>query len=79
MVMRRFYVVPAYAPGTIVMLSSGHQCVVTRWSHDTPCCPVVETLVLLGKSVDPIEFDLRQRKGPEHRAGRGLRRGRGQL
>ncbi len=63
MVMRAlFNVVPAYAPGTIVMLSSGHQCVVTRWSHNQPCRPMVETLVPHGKAVDPVEFDLRQRK-----------------
>lgn len=57
-----FNVVPAYAPGTMVMLSNGHECVVTRWSHESPCRPVVETLVPQGKSVDPVEFDLRSRR-----------------
>ncbi|HEX8877474.1 MAG TPA: HD domain-containing phosphohydrolase [Phycisphaerales bacterium] len=57
-----FNVVPAYAPGSIVMLSNGHECVVTRWNHESPCRPVVETLVPAGKNADPVEFDLRTRK-----------------
>lgn len=54
-------VVPAYAPGTIVTLSTGHECVVTQWSHETPCRPVVETLLPEGRNDDPEVFDLRQR------------------
>ncbi len=54
-------VVPAYAPGTIVMLSSGHECVVTRWFHEDPCRPIVETLVHHGRNDEPEVFDLRER------------------
>ncbi|MBX3390937.1 MAG: HD domain-containing protein [Phycisphaeraceae bacterium] len=56
-----FNVVPAYAPGTIVTLSSGHECVVTHWSHENPCRPVVETLVPPGRDDEPEAFDLRLR------------------
>lgn len=54
-------VVPAYAPGTIVTLSTGHECVVTHWTHDKPCRPVVETLLPHGREGDPEVFDLRIR------------------
>lgn len=54
-----FNVIPAYAPGTIVMLSSGHECVVTKWFHDNPCRPVVETLIDPNKDAQPEVFDLR--------------------
>ena len=56
-----FNVVPAYAPGTIVTLSNGHECVVTQWSPENPCRPVVETLVPQGRDDEPEVFDLRQR------------------
>ncbi|MBX3378575.1 MAG: HD domain-containing protein [Phycisphaeraceae bacterium] len=54
-------VVPAYAPGTIVTLSNGHECVVTRWAPDRPCRPVVETLLPNGREGEPEEFDLATR------------------
>lgn len=52
-------VVPAYSPGTIVTLSNGHECVVTQWSVDNPCRPVVEELMPPGRSGEPEVFDLR--------------------
>lgn len=54
-----FNVVPAYAPGTVVMLSSGHECVVTEWSPLDPCRPVVETIVHNDRE-QPHVFDLRK-------------------
>jgi HD-GYP domain-containing protein (c-di-GMP phosphodiesterase class II) len=54
-------VVPAFAPGTIVTLSTGHECVVTQWTHDKPCRPVVETLLPHGREGEPEVFDLRIR------------------
>jgi hypothetical protein len=37
-------VVPAYAPGTIVRLSTGAQAVVAEWFPDDPCRPTVQTI-----------------------------------
>ncbi|MGH7243261.1 MAG: HD-GYP domain-containing protein [Phycisphaerales bacterium] len=54
-------VVPAYAPGTIITLSTGHECVVTQWTHDMPCRPVVETLLPHGREGEPEVFDLKIR------------------
>lgn len=56
-----FNVVPAYAPGTMVTLSNGHECVVTQWTQENPCRPVVETLVPPGGDDEPEIFDLRLR------------------
>lgn len=56
-----FNVVPAYAPGSIVMLSNGHECVVSRWFHNQPCRPIVETLQHDDRGAEPEIFDLRDR------------------
>jgi HD-GYP domain-containing protein (c-di-GMP phosphodiesterase class II) len=37
-------VVPAYLPGTMVMLSNGMRAVVTEWFADDPCRPNVQTI-----------------------------------
>jgi HD-GYP domain-containing protein (c-di-GMP phosphodiesterase class II) len=51
-------VVPAYAPGTIVRLSTGRQAVVMEWFPEDPCRPTVQ---LIG---DPMkEFDTPQDPG----------------
>lgn len=34
-------VVPAFAPGSMVMLNNGQQCVVVDWKSDDPCRPIV--------------------------------------
>ncbi len=44
-------VAPAYAPGTIVRLSTGRQGVVVDWTPEDPCRPVVETIEDLAKAV----------------------------
>lgn len=54
-------VVPAYAPGTIVTLSNGHECVVTHWAHNRPCRPVCETLLPEDWEGEPQVFDLSER------------------
>jgi HD-GYP domain-containing protein (c-di-GMP phosphodiesterase class II) len=51
-------VVPAYAPGTIVRLSTGQQAVVMEWFPEDPCRPTVQ---LIG---DPMkDFDRPQEPG----------------
>jgi hypothetical protein len=51
-------VVPAYAPGTIVRLSTGRQAVVMEWFPEDPCRPTVQ---LIG---DPMkDFDTPQEPG----------------
>ena len=37
-------VAPAYAPGSVVRLSTGEMAIVRRWRPENPCCPVVEPL-----------------------------------
>ncbi len=57
-------VAPAYAPGSLVTLSTGEQGVVIDWTPADPCRPVVQVLddrVRLGVD-EPVRHDLRLRR-----------------
>jgi len=50
-------VAPAYAPGTIVTLSSGVPCVVVEWFADDPCRPTVQTIGDPAKDFNNRDFN----------------------
>lgn len=61
-------VIPPYAPGTVVELSSGIRAVVTRWHPAEPCRPVVREIRSLDAPADEFTgeaFDLLTEPGLE--------------
>lgn len=59
-------VVPAYAPGSIVRLNTGHQVAVVQWHPESPCQPTVQLLdealdQRFGLQGEPTCYDLRSR------------------
>lgn len=60
------HVVPAYGPGTVVTLSNGIDGVVTDWSPEDPCRPLVESLGDLSRGwrsrPNAERFDLQLRR-----------------
>lgn len=57
-----FNVAPPYAPGSVVRLSTGQEAVVTAWTVEDPCRPVVEVIDVLDPREAREVIDLRVRR-----------------